>query len=127
MESSRHILRTDKWRRVDEVATELRQRHSEGFRKVSVRCRNGESKEYWAFSKSVRLKRYGRKRIAIVHERSDLTDKPRFFVTDALYWESERMIETWSFRWAAEVFHAFSKQGTTRFPAKVEEQRTTGV
>jgi hypothetical protein len=32
-------------------------------------------------------------------------------MTDALHWESGRMIETWSFRWAAEVFHEFSKQG----------------
>jgi hypothetical protein len=92
--------------------TELRQSHPESFRPVSVRCRNGERKEFWAFTKSVRLKRYERKRIAMVHERADLTDTPQFLVTDAVHWESERIIETWSFRWAAEVFHEFSKQGT---------------
>jgi hypothetical protein len=83
LESSRHILWHDQWRRIDEVATELRQKHPESFRPVSVRCRNGERKEFWAFTKSVRLKRYGRKRIAMVHERADLTDKPRFLVADA--------------------------------------------
>jgi hypothetical protein len=122
LESSRHILWQDQWRRIDEVATELRQKHPESFRPVSVRCRNGERQEFWAFTKTVRLKRYGRKRIALGHERSDLTDTPRFLVTDAGHWESGRRIETWSFRWAAEVFHEFSKQGTGLAAAQVRTE-----
>jgi hypothetical protein len=122
VESSRHILWKDEWRRIDEVATELRQQHPESFRQVSVRCRKGETKEFLAFTKSVRLKRYGRKRIAIVHERADLTDPPRFLVTDAVHWESGRIIETWSFRWAAEVFHEFSKQGAGLEAAQVRNE-----
>jgi len=122
LESSRHILWQDEWQRIDEVALKLRQTHPKSFRQVSARCRNGETKAFWAFSKSVRLKRYGRKRIAIVHERSDLTDQPRFLVTDALHWESGRIIETWSFRWAAEVFHEFSKQGTGLEAAQVRNE-----
>jgi hypothetical protein len=122
LESSRHILWQDEWRRIDEVALELRQKHSESFRRVRVRCRNGEQKEFWAFTKTVRLKRYGRKRIAMVHERSDLADHPRFLVTDAVHWESGRIIETWSFRWAAEVFHEFSKQGTGLEAAQVRNE-----
>jgi hypothetical protein len=122
VESSRHILWQAEWRGIDEVAAELRHGHPESFRQVYVRCRNGERKEFWAFTKSVRLKRYGRKRITIVHERSDLTDTPRFLVSDAVHWESGRMIETWSFRWAAEVFHEFSKQGTGLEAAQVRNE-----
>jgi hypothetical protein len=122
VESSRHILWQDTWRRIDEVAVALRQTPPESFRRVQVRCRNGEMKEFWAFTKSVRLKRYGRKRIAIVYEHSDLTDPPRFLVSDALHWESGRIIETWSFRWAAEVFHEFSKQGTGLEAAQVRNE-----
>ena len=123
LESSRHILWQDQWRRIDEVASSSYARqHPESFRPVSVRCRNGERKEFWAFTKTVRLKRYGRKRIAMVHERSDLTDKPRFLVADAFHWESGRIIETWSFRWAAEVFHEFSKQGTGLEAAQVRNE-----
>src|SRR5262249_35935130 len=88
VESSRQILWKEEWRRIDEVARELRLTHPQSFRQVHVRCRNGERKPFWAFTKSVRLKRYGRKRIAIVHERSDLTDPPRFLVSDAVHWES---------------------------------------
>jgi hypothetical protein len=122
LESSRHILWKDAWRRIDDVALELRQQHPESFRRVQVRCRNGERKEFWAFTKTVRLKRYERKRIALVHEQADLADVPRFLVTDAVHWESGRMIETWSFRWAAEVFHEFSKQGTGLEAAQVRNE-----
>src|SRR5215470_3295290 len=58
----------------------------------------------------------------MVHERADLTDVPRFLVTDALHWESGRIIETWSFRWAAEVFHEFSKQGMGLEAAQVRNK-----
>jgi len=122
LESSRHVLWQDRWQRIDEVATTLRQTHPESFRQVQVHCRNGETKEFWAFTKSVRLKRYGRQRIALVHERAELTDVPRFLVTDALHWESGRILETWSFRWAAAVFHEFSKQGTGLEAAQVRNE-----
>jgi hypothetical protein len=41
-----------------------------------------------------------------------LRDTPRFFLSDALHWESSRVIETWQYRWPSEIFHAFSKQVT---------------
>ena len=122
IESSRLILWKDEWRRVDEVGTELRQQHPESFRRVQVRCRNGEKKEFWTFTKTVRLKKYARKRLAMVHERADLSDAPRFLLTDAVHWESGRVIETWSFRWAAEVFHEFSKQGCGLEAAQVRNE-----
>ena len=107
---------------MEEVTTELRQQHPESCRKVAVRCRNGETKAFWAFPKTVRLKKYARKRLAIVHERAELTDTPRFLLTDAVHWESGRMIETWSFRWAAEGFHEFSKQGCGLAAAQVRNE-----
>src|SRR3954471_1193737 len=55
LESSRLILWQDRWQRIDEVATTLRQTHPESFRRVQVRCRNGETKEYWAFTKNLRF------------------------------------------------------------------------
>src|ERR1700752_1433387 len=58
----------------------------------------------------------------MVHERADLTDTPRFLASDAVHWESGRIIETWSFRWAAEVFHEFSKQGSGLEAAQVRNE-----
>ena len=89
---------------------------------MQVRCRNGETKSFWAFTKVVRLKRYGRKRLVIVHEQAELRDAPRFLLTDALHWESGRVIETWSYRWASEIFHEFGKQVTGLESAQVRKE-----
>ena len=65
-----------------------------------------------AFTKVVRLKKYGRKRLVIVHETEDLSDAPRFLLTDALHWDANRTFSTWTFRWPIETFHEFAKQLT---------------
>jgi hypothetical protein len=122
LECSRHIQWYGQWQRVDAVATQLRQAHPESFRSVHVRCRNGDTKQFWVFTKVVRLKRYGRKRLVIVHEHAKLEDAPRFLLTDALHWESGRVIETWSFRWASEIFHEFGKQVTGLEAAQVRKE-----
>jgi hypothetical protein len=110
LECSRHIQWQGQWQRVDAVAAELRREHPESFRPVRVCCRNGETKSFWAFTKAVRLKRYGRKRLVIVYESEALSDEPRLLLTDALHWESRRVLETWSYRWTSEIFHEFGKQ-----------------
>ncbi|MGK7898563.1 MAG: hypothetical protein AB4372_34345 [Xenococcus sp. (in: cyanobacteria)] len=48
--------------------------------------------------------------MVIVHEKSDLSDAPRFLLTDALHWDASRVFNTWSYRWPVETFHEFSKQ-----------------
>ena len=101
---------------------ELRTKHPESFRPVKAKGRNGEERQYWAFTKVVRLKRYDRKRLVIVHEKEDLSDTPRFLLTDALHWESVRVIETWNYRWPAEVFPEFSKQVTGFESAQVRKE-----
>jgi hypothetical protein len=122
LECSRHIQWQGQWKRVDAVAAALRREHPESFRPVRVRCRNGETKGVWTFTKVVRLKRYGRKRLVIVHEREDLSEAPRCLLTDALYWESGRVIETWSYRWTSEIFHEFGKQVAGLEAAQVRKE-----
>jgi hypothetical protein len=122
IECSRHIHWSEKWQRVDAVAEQLRTEHSESFRSIKVKCRNGEIKDYRVFTKQVRLKRYGRKRLVIVHETFDLTDTPRYYLTDALHWDSVRIIETWSYRWSSEIFHEFGKQMTGLESAQVRNE-----
>jgi hypothetical protein len=62
LEGSRQIQWYGQWRRVDVVAAELKREHPESFRPITVHCRHGERKACWAFTKTVRLKRYGRRR-----------------------------------------------------------------
>jgi hypothetical protein len=105
------------------VAAELRQNHPESFRLVTVKKRNGESQQMWVFTKVVRLRRYGRKRLVMVHEQADLSDPPRFLLTDAQHWESTRVLETWSYRWSSEIFHEFTKQVTGLESAQVRNEQ----
>ncbi len=122
LEISRHINWKGTWRRIDGVAAGLKEDHPESFRRIEYRTRKGETKICWGFSKTVRLKRYGRKRILIVHEKEDLSDKPRFLIADALHWEAKRILETWKYRWPCEVFHEFSKQSAGFEAAQVRKE-----
>jgi hypothetical protein len=122
LESSRHIQWQGQWRRVEAVAEALRHAHPESFRLMRVRCRNGQTKAFWAFTNVVRLKRYGRKRLVIVQESEALRDAPRLLLTDALHWESSRVIETWSDRWTSEIFHEFGKQVCGLETAQVRQE-----
>ena len=122
LECTRNIQWSGNWVRLDALATELGEKYPESFRLVKVACRNGETKEYWAFTKTVRLKRYGRKRLVIVHEKPDLSDPPRYLLTSAKHWNSVRTIQTWSYRWSSEVFHEFAKQVTGLESSQVRKE-----
>lgn len=110
--SSRPIPWPGQWRRVEAVAAALQAAPPESVRPVPVRGRHGETKQWWVFTKVGRLKRYGRKRLVRVHAQADLGDAPRFLLTEAGHWESGRVLEPWSYRWASAILHEFGKQGT---------------
>src|SRR2546428_8712966 len=55
LESSRHILWEEQWRRIDEAAAELRPEHPGRFRLGQVRCRNRAQKPSWGFTRTVTL------------------------------------------------------------------------
>jgi hypothetical protein len=112
IEKNRNINWEGVWRRVDDIAAQLRQEHPESFRYYKVKCRNEKERSFWAFSKVIRLRKYGKKRLVIVHEKEDLSDEARFLLTDAHHWESSKIIQTWSYRWSIEIFHEFAKQIT---------------
>jgi hypothetical protein len=122
LEKSRNINWKGHWRRVDDVADELRRDHPQAFRKHTVTLRNGETKTCWIFSKVVRLKRYGKLRLFIVHDEADLSDTPQYLITTALHWEGTKAIQTWSYRWTSEGFHEFGKQGPGFESAQVRKE-----
>ena len=122
LEKSRHIFWDNRYQRIDEVAGQLRTHHPESFRQVTVQLRNGEETTYWVFTKCVRLKRYGKKRIFIVYETEDLSDEPRFLVTNALHWEAKKALQTQSYRWTSEIFHEIDKQDAGLESAQVRNQ-----
>lgn len=122
IERSRNINWKGQWCRVDSVAEGLRRTHPEAFRKCTATLRNGESRTAWIFSKVVRLKKYGKLRLFIIHDEEDLSDDPQYLVTNALHWEGTRAIQTWSYRWTSEIFHEFVKQCTGFEAAQVRKE-----
>jgi hypothetical protein len=122
LEKSRNITWKGDWRRVDDVAEELRRDHPQTFRQHTATLRNGETRTCWIFSKVVRLKRYGKLRLFLVHDEEDLSDTPQYLVTNALHWEGTKAIQTWSYRWTSEVFHEFGKQATGFESAQVRKE-----
>ncbi len=71
LEKTRKIQWRGQWFGVAKVAQMLKEQHRESFRPIEVRCRNGELKTFWAFTKVVRLRKYGKKRLVIFHESDD--------------------------------------------------------
>ena len=122
LEASRHVNMKGEWRRIDNVAAELKELYPQSFRRIEYQTRAGETKVCWGFSKALRLKRYGKKRILIVHEEEDLSDKPRFLVTNALHWEAIRILTSWDYRWPCEIFHEFTKQSAGFEAAQVRKE-----
>ena len=87
IEKNRNINWQGSWTRVDVVAEKLKITSPSSFHHFQVKGRNGEIKSFGGFTKVVRLKKYGKKRLVIAHETEDLSDTPRFLLTDALHWE----------------------------------------
>ena len=110
IEKNRNINCKGDWTRVDVGGETLKNTSSSSFRHCQVKGRNGEIKSFWAFTKVVRLKKYGKKRLVIAHETEDLSDAPRFLLTDALHWDITRIIQTGNYRWSVEVFHEASQR-----------------
>ncbi len=122
IEKNRNINWKGDWTRVDVIEEKLKNTSPSSFRHCQVKGRNGEIKSYWAFTKVVRLKKYGKKRLVIAHETEDLSDTPRFLLTDALHWDITRIIRTWNYRWSVEVFHEFAKQITGLESSQVRKE-----
>jgi uncharacterized protein YoaH (UPF0181 family) len=68
IEKTRLILWNGQWQQVQSVAQVLRQEHPESFQHKQVRCRNGEIRQIWAFSKVVRLKKFGQRLYSLSRE-----------------------------------------------------------
>ena len=63
VERSRLLLWQGNWQRAAWVDTYLCNEHPESIRRYEVKYRNGELKVRWLFSKTIRLKKYGRNRL----------------------------------------------------------------
>ena len=56
------------------------------------------------------------------HFPEDLSDKPRFLITNARHCEAKRILTSWSYRWPGELFHEFSQPSAGFEAAQVRKE-----
>ena len=124
IEKTRNIFWKDHWVHVENIDKELVNTHPESFRHIRIKKRNGKLRDYWVFTKTVRLKKYGRVKLAIVHENEDLSDNAYYLISNAKHWESKKFLTTWDYRWTIEIFHEFVKQDTGFESSQVRNEKS---
>jgi len=92
------------WWKIKKVADQLRHDSPQSFREAIIQSADGTSQAWYIFTRSVRLDDYGRKRIVIAYDTSDLSGPPLYLFTDARYWEGSRIVQMWQYRWDEQLF-----------------------
>ncbi|MBL7075651.1 IS701 family transposase [candidate division KSB1 bacterium] len=75
------------------------------FKKIDI-----DGKTFYCFTKTVKMSKLGKVRLLIVHEEEDLSDTPKYLVTNNLRWEARRILKVYQGRWPIETFYRNSKQ-----------------
>lgn len=65
---------------------------------------------YYCFTKVVNMSKLGKVRLLITHEQEDLSDTPKYLVTNNVQWEARRILRVYQSRWPIETFYRDSKQ-----------------
>jgi len=81
----------------------------ESFKEVTVHIR-GQERTRWMFSCTVRIRRYGKVRFAIIYDNSDKHGEPVYVFTQMLFWDIHKILSVRLHRWDIESFHEQIKQ-----------------
>jgi len=74
------------------------------FRKITIAYK-GEKETYYSYCRTVRIHNFGKQRLVINHSQADLSDPPRFFNSNRLYWQASGITRIRRHRWPVEVYH----------------------
>jgi hypothetical protein len=105
--TNRLVLVGNRWSNMMEFLVGL---PGEAFREIEVEKRNGKKKKVWAFSKVMKLKQLGYRRIVGTYDSEQRQGEPELYVTNNKQWEAKKVLQTWEDRWVIEPFHRESKQ-----------------
>jgi len=79
------------------------------FRPYTLKIR-GKERTFWVFTKTVRIKRYGKVRIAIIYTNPNREGDPIYCFTKMLTWDAKKILSVRFHRWDIEPFHEQIKQ-----------------
>jgi hypothetical protein len=78
------------------------------FRKITIPYK-GEKETYYSYCRTLRVHNFGKQRLVINHTQPDLSDKPRFYNSNRLYWQASGITRIRRHRWPVEVYHQEGK------------------
>jgi len=81
----------------------------ESFRETTITIRHQEQTR-WIFTITVRIRRYGKVRFAIIYDNPDKQGEPIYVFTNMLVWNNHKILSVRSHRWDIEPFHEQIKQ-----------------
>jgi hypothetical protein len=99
---------------LEAFAERLKQEHFQAgskpvFHKIGVPYK-GEKEIYYSYCRNQRIHNFGKQRLVINFSQPDLSDSPRFYNSNRLYWQSVGVTRIRRHRWPVEVYHQEGKQ-----------------
>jgi hypothetical protein len=104
-------------RTLDEFAEQLKQEHLQAiktgkqpiFHKIGISYK-GEQETYYSYCRTHRIHNFGKQRLVINFNQSDLSGSPSFYNSNRLYWQAVGITRIRRHRWPVEVYHEEGKQ-----------------
>jgi len=103
--------------RLDSFAARLKQEHQAAveqgqkpvFKPISIKYK-GEREQYYSFRATLHVHNFGKQRVVINHNLPDLSDKPKFLMSNRLIWQEAGITRIRRHRWPVEVYHQEGKE-----------------
>lgn len=78
------------------------------FHKITIPYK-GVQESYYSFCRTLRVHNFGKQRLVINYSQPDLSDSPRFFISNRLLWQAAGITRIRRHRWPVEVYHQEGK------------------
>ena len=84
-------------------------RPDKAYRPVLLK-RHGQEKTFWVFTWVVRIKKYGKVRLAVIYDQPDRQGQPIYCFTRMLTWKVQKIVQVRCHHWDIEPLHEQIKQ-----------------
>lgn len=108
LQSGQETLEAFSQRLKKEHLTAVKAGHKELFHKITIPYK-GEKESYYSFCRTVRIHNFGKQRLVINYSQADLSDSPRFYISNRLMWQAAGITRIRRHRWPVEVYYQEGK------------------
>jgi hypothetical protein len=108
LQSGQETLATFSQRLKEEHLAAVKADKKKLFHKITIPYK-GQAESYYSFCRTVRIENFGKQRLLINYSQADLSDSPRFFISNRLHWQAAGITRIRRHRWPVEVYHQEGK------------------